>query len=598
MFSERIYSPSRIRRNRIDCNDNRNQFFVTSPEETRFHSSAGSSADFHEKKNKIERTNPLSCKRMKGHGNVIFHNVTRKKLPFIGRQIDKFHSLPLPLRLVGLFIFFLYKVVMTYIMIKMFFPSGNLSEIDLLRKALHWNQHDHISTQNSEINENILSLPSTIFENALDVHTETNSLEDGLFTQNKRNKPNTLSDLRILKIVLSTKNFEKNENGLKAKYITDELIPSLLETFTSISSSQDRTEVDIYLILTWKLKDDLRQKIQTSMPSKSSIVIIDGVSSHHKDTGETRDVDSSSLFVINEYQKIIKQYLEKYDFFTVFEVDMRITSKHILHYIQIVNDIDHLLESATETRQNQNTDNELALKPLEKSFISKLVPGYLLVNVASKVHSVTTSNDVDLINKPISHENKPVDPSICCLPRGKHEFQSIPDSSNIILHEMPSAQRILRKVQIDKIDSLRQVVMESTNQNDLQILNTSHIQQNLRKKNKEKPLKHMNYNQIGWMGTQKQISQWISNFGCFEDVLDSTNKNIKLISDQSLIRGVPPGCDVVPFLSLDTDVFSKQLVYFNSELPSGKDKEDSQHAVMSVNKFYHEVEELPQDKKI
>ena len=394
MSSHRVFSPSRIRRNRIDSSDSRNQFFIKSPDESRFHSSTGLSSDFNEKENKIEKTNPLSCKRIKGNGNIIFHNVTRKKLPFIGRQIDKFHSLPLPFRLVGLFIFFLYKVIVTYTMIKLFFPSSSHSELDLLRRALHWNQDADTSTTNLEKNKEDLSihhpietLPSTIFENSLDVETEKKYLEDDALTQKKSKIFNTLSNLRILKIVLSTRTFVNNENDLEAKYVSDELIPSLLETFTRITSFQDSAEVDIHLILSWKLKDELRQKIQTSIPSKYSLVIIDDISSHHKHINESRDIDSITLKLINEYQQIIKQNLDKYDFFTVFDADMRITGNHILHYIQKVNDLYHFIESAHDTRENQNRDHTLALKSLGISSLSKLAPGYLLVNVVPKDHS-------------------------------------------------------------------------------------------------------------------------------------------------------------------------------------------------------------------
>ena len=90
-------------------------------------------------------------------------------------------------------------------------------------------------------------------------------LEDDALTQKKSKIFNTLSNPQFLKIVLSTRTFENNENDLETKYVSE-----------------------------------------TSIPSKYSLVTIDDISSHHKRINESIDIDSFTLKVVNEYQQQLK----------------------------------------------------------------------------------------------------------------------------------------------------------------------------------------------------------------------------------------------------------------------------------------------------
>jgi len=122
-----------------------------------------------------------------------------------------------------------------------------------------------------------------------------------------------------------------------------------------------------------------------------------------------------------QHRYVMKDKLDQYDFFSVWEDDMYITANHIQYFLDFSKEIDELKIEA-ELKKSKPTKNAIT-GPLSSEQLERVFPGFIRVEVLkrdSKSQSVLDPIEVDLLF-PNAHDNdaelerKNVNPEQCCF---------------------------------------------------------------------------------------------------------------------------------------------------------------------------------------
>ena len=207
--------------------------------------------------------------------------------------------------------------------------------------------------------------------------------------------------LRILHIITALAEYNSgNRATVKGQdLLQDIMIPVLVNSVETMISSPYQYQVDVYLILGWKLVAEQRRLIEDALPEGVGLEIWDDATPLGYDKNEDIRVGMVTRGLARQHRFVIRDKFDHYDFFSVFEDDMRITGEHISHFLEVTSELKQLHDEAPDHLPDEpqgeynmwpNTPDpksyckELFHGPLSKVQLTRMMPGFLRVEVLSE----------------------------------------------------------------------------------------------------------------------------------------------------------------------------------------------------------------------
>lgn len=389
--------------------------------------------------------------------------------------------------------------------------------------------------------------------------------------------------LKLLHIVTTLSEYNTGLKMTKAGQdrLKDILIPVLKDGVESMTSHG--YDVDVYLILGFELRPERRKLVVDALPDGVGLEVWDDACPLAYDgTHKKRKTRLSRVTrtLARQHRYVIKDKLFEYDFFVVFEDDMRITGEHVDHFLAMSDEIRRLKESAPESLPELDGKRRPELEssfhgPMTKGQLDRMIPGFVRVEVL--LDEDTYGSQTDLGSVPVERGHT-VDPKICChvpnAPPGA-DLPIDPPSEKLVMWEYGIDAASVREM--PEGSSLGWVVLQAGPDNpppDETIggywSGTSFAVKNRPRSTDPKFLA----NQGGWMLRRDQILNLHSkhckggflppfDLPTFED--DGLYRNnVEYYSGGIQMFTPSSGCNLQRFIPLDPDHFSRQLLYHTS----------------------------------
>jgi len=245
------------------------------------------------------------------------------------------------------------------------------------------------------------------------------------------------SPIRVLHIVTALAEYNSGRRGTieGQDRLQEVMIPVLVDSVSTMISPPQNYQVDVYLILGWKLKPERRRLIEDALPEGVGLEVWDDATPLGYDENDSVTIQHVTRGLARQHRFVIKDKIDRYDFFSVFEDDMRITGGHISYFLEMTAELKRLYDEAPEYLPNEPQDlhTEYFHGPLSRTQLSRMMPGFLRAEVLLKESnyipkieqaSIPVDLEFDLKDKygAITTENRTFDPTPCC---------SVPDVSTL-----------------------------------------------------------------------------------------------------------------------------------------------------------------------
>lgn len=233
----------------------------------------------------------------------------------------------------------------------------------------------------------------------------------------------TVPPTRILYIVtaLAEYNNGKRETVKGQDRLGDVLVPVLVDSVNSLVA-HDYT-VDVYLILGYKLRPERRQMIVNRLPTGVGLQVWnDAIPLGYPDGKDPKTMELNTRALSRQHRFVVKDKLQFYDLFSVWEDDIRITGAHVQHFLQMSAELKRLYDQAPLEVGGVPED----MKPKKMRFfgqmtkrqMQRLIPGFVRVEVLLDNEKTARALDTAKSPLPLDHDFDGVDshfdPSICC----------------------------------------------------------------------------------------------------------------------------------------------------------------------------------------
>merc|ERR1719162_1894204 len=151
------------------------------------------------------------------------------------------------------------------------------------------------------------------------------------------NKGNSETPLRVLHIVTALTDYNNGRRGTihGEDRLQKVMIPVLVDSVSTMISPPYNYQVDVYLVLGWKLIPERRKLIEDALPEGVGLEIWDDASPLGYDTRKENNIKKVTRALARQHRFVIKDKLDYYDLFSVFEDDMRVTGGHISHFLEV-----------------------------------------------------------------------------------------------------------------------------------------------------------------------------------------------------------------------------------------------------------------------
>mmetsp|Transcript_32153 Transcript_32153/g.46839 ORF Transcript_32153/g.46839 Transcript_32153/m.46839 type:complete len:565 (-) Transcript_32153:72-1766(-) len=284
---------------------------------------------------------------------------------------------------------------------------------------------------------------------------------------------------KVLFLITTLSEYDTGTRGTTAN--SDRLARVLLPILTSgVSSMIDRGwQVDVYLVLGYKeLKPERRQMIVDALPDGVGLEVWeDAMPLYYKrkrlaqrEPEKDQVLELASHGLSRQHRYVVKDKLYEYDFFACFEDDMRVTSDHMMNFLEMSSQIESLIHTAEKNQdekahvKNESTrdgstretpsdnapvGNDVVDDPLTIQALKRVIPGFLRVEALDdRFESHQLRNGV--LDEFTFKEKVPahpeygsssasnwIDPNVCCAEDepGRGIMKPNPVSNDIILWE-------------------------------------------------------------------------------------------------------------------------------------------------------------------
>jgi len=209
-----------------------------------------------------------------------------------------------------------------------------------------------------------------------EIRDRQESIDDRYLDELKDRPP-----LKILHIVTSLSEYDNGIRNTVQGYdrLANKVLPVIqnsVKSFTSVSG----WEVDLYLILGYKLHPSRRQMIVDSLPDGVGLEVWDEAMPYgYPAAKKEQKIKIATHALARQHRFVIKDKLDSYDFFSAWEDDMMISSDHIQNFLKMKEQLDDLKKDVS-TRDNKHP----IYGSLSKSQLETVIPGFVRVEVIDK----------------------------------------------------------------------------------------------------------------------------------------------------------------------------------------------------------------------
>jgi len=405
--------------------------------------------------------------------------INKKKKTFYERSIEKFNSFHPCTRIALILTIMIWKFVMFLSLAKVLYGShrpfiGRMGETEGVNLG-----NVIANSANSIYNKNVMrSVPAVplpgrvrVSSSSRDTDTDTDNIQRSGTESNSNLSSSALlsptqedddKPTRVLHIVTALRDINNGSRGTEAgeDRLQQVFIPILKNSVESMISPPYNYEVDVYLVLGWKLLPERRKLIEDALPEGVGLQVWDdaiplGYDMPSKDVS-IKDVTRG---LARQHRFVVKDKLNYYDIFTVFEDDMRVTGEHVHHYLEMSAELKRLREEAPDTvpmGEPKDDEKQRYYGPLTKQQLSSMIPGFIRVEVLvdeekwpSQPEKALGSIPVDLEfpTKDGGMEKRTFDPASCChVPENLGKMPHNPSFDQIMIWETGVKGTVVRQM--------------------------------------------------------------------------------------------------------------------------------------------------------
>lgn len=285
---------------------------------------------------------------------------------------------------------------------------------------------------------------------------------------------------RVLYIVTSLAEYNTGQrNTIKGQdRLAEVVLPVLLQSVQSMLSTENY-QVDVYLILAYKLRPEREQFIRDQFLQLSTIMEAGTAAAasvglqiwddacplgYDKRKGHADTVANNTRALARQHRYVIKDKLPYYDVFVNFEDDMLVTAAHVQHYLDVSKALERIRGVARdETHPVHEGDAASFFGPLTVRQLDRLIPGFVRVEVLQNKKENGAQRELDPIpldynivddnnnkgNKQSKAKEQHFDPEPCC--------GATTDASDVIVWETAIKALAVRKLPAAKAKSKRKL---------------------------------------------------------------------------------------------------------------------------------------------
>mmetsp|Transcript_13144 Transcript_13144/g.24707 ORF Transcript_13144/g.24707 Transcript_13144/m.24707 type:complete len:588 (+) Transcript_13144:195-1958(+) len=433
----------------------------------------------------------------------------------------------------------------------------------------------------------------------------------GLVPRHTSEKP-----LRVLHIVTALAEYNNGSRGTVhgEDRLQKVFIPVLQNSVQSMISDPYNYQVDVFLVLGWKLLPERRKLIEDALPEGVGLQVWDDATPLGYDRPKT-DVKLKHVTrgLARQHRFVIKDKLMYYDLFTVFEDDMRITGGHIHQFLELSRELERLVEEAPDVLSDEDDypkDQDSISRQLSKKQLKRMMPGFIRAEVLLDESKYPSQKELDPIPVDLQFkledgtvEEMMFDPKPCChVPPNLGKMPPEPRGDQIMIWETAVKGTVVRKMPEGGTGLLDWVMLQPGPKN---LKKDEYIggywSGNLGLYGKEeKPGAgdpRLIAQQGGWMATRAQLIEMhlhqcpsgffppYENDGFHQDGL--TLNNVEFWSGGfSVFSGTKSGCNMQRIISLKPEHFSQHFLYHTA---NNKQKSLPNFRLLKANNFMGQI---------
>jgi len=433
----------------------------------------------------------------------------------------------------------------------------------------------------------------------------------GMVPQHTPEKP-----LKVLHIVTALAEYNNGSRGTERgeDRLQNVFIPVLKNSVQSMVSPPYNYQVDVFLVLGWKLKPERRKLIEDALPEGVGLQVWDDATPFGYDRPKT-DVKLKHVTrgLARQHRFVVKDKLMHYDLFSVFEDDMRITGGHIHHYLEISRELERLAEEAPDTLPDEDDypkDTGSISRKLSKKQLRRMMPGFIRAEVLLDESKSPSQRDLDPIPVDLmfemedgTMEEKMFDASKCFhVPPNLGKMPPTPRGDQVMIWETAVKGTVVRKIPEGGTNFLDWIMLQPGPKN---LQKEEYIggywSGNLgfygdeQKPGAGDP--KFIAQQGGWMATREQLIEMHTHqcpsglFPPYENPLYKqdglTLNNVEFWSGGfSIFSGTRAGCSMQRVISLKPEHFSHHFLYHTA---NNKQKSLPTFRLLKVNNFMGQI---------
>jgi len=411
--------------------------------------------------NKKHSTNCLSSPELVTTVGRMKHKVVRKKIPMLGRIMDHFWDLNPIMKLLVFLTVALWKLYIAYYFYFLFVSAkGHAIGVG----AINAGAHKAVGVTGSVaasfkkvLDANAVRGPTTVGELPQD---KVSDVGIGVQPSLKNVHSTDTKPIRVLHVVTALAEYNTGRRGTTSgeDRLQKVFIPVLKSSVESMVEPPYNFEVDVYLILGWKLLPERRKLIEDALPEGVGLQIWDDAIPLGYDRPFT-DVKLKPVTrgLARQHRFVLKDKLMHYDVFSVFEDDMRVTGGHVNHFLEISRELERLAEEAPDTlpkEQEFPSTSQQINGPLSKTQLKRMIPGFIRAEVLLDQKKHPAQKKLDPI--PVDHqfetedgdfEEKIFDPAPCChVPNNVGKLPPAPGPDDIMIWETRVEGTVVREL--------------------------------------------------------------------------------------------------------------------------------------------------------
>lgn len=491
-------------------------------------------------------------------------------------------------------------------------------------------QQHNIGTKNVS-NDNIISSAKTITKGDIpDNNSSTNNSRRQLLEiedESESVNDNDEKPLRVLHIVTALRDINNGSRGTLhgEDRLQKVFIPILQNSVESMLAPPYNYQVDVYLVLGWKLTPERRKLIEDALPEGVGLQVWDDAIPFGYDRPRTDEsIKPVTRALARQHRFVIKDKLNYYDLFTVFEDDMRVTGQHVHHYLEMTEELKRLKEEAPDSvpEGEPMLDSEQRFYGgLTKKQLTAMIPGFIRVEVLLDENKYPSQRELAPIPVDLefemddgSVEEKAFDPQPCChVPENLGKMPPTPKPDEVMIWETAVKGTIVRKMPEGGTGLLDWVMLQPGKKDfGSEYWTGGYWSGNNGVFGPDRPGSgdpQLIAQQGGWMLTREQLIEMHNNhcahgfFPPYEDPNNGGNynqdgltlNNVEFWSGGfSIFSGTRAGCNMQRVINLDPDHFSKHFLYHTA---NNKQKTLQNFRLLKANNFLGQINSVVKDAK-